>query len=209
LAATPLLFGVTAPIILASAYMLGSFPSAVLYTKIHAGPDIYQVGSGNPGATNIKRFYGWRGFFVVFVLDAAKGAIATAIATTLATTANTTWLPGAAATLAIAGHCFPFWNPTKGGKGVATFIGCMTFFNWPLGMVTMSTWVTVYAITKIGSLGSMLGLAAAGIGVIGWGSIWPAGSFLTAVALIVFQHRTNLQHFKEGQLTRIIHEDFE
>jgi len=57
------------------AYLLGTFPSAVLVARA-SGVDIRSVGSGNPGASNVARVLGWRKGIWVFVLDAAKGALA-------------------------------------------------------------------------------------------------------------------------------------
>ena len=63
---------------IAVAYALGTFPSAVLVARAN-GVDITTEGSGNPGASNVARVLGWRRGIWVFVLDAAKGAIPAAL----------------------------------------------------------------------------------------------------------------------------------
>src|SRR3989304_3400252 len=56
-------------------YLLGSLPFGYLVAKAH-GVDIFKVGSGNPGATNVKRVLGAKAGNTVFALDALKGAVA-------------------------------------------------------------------------------------------------------------------------------------
>ena len=57
-------------------YLLGSIPFGVIIAKKN-GVDIYSVGSGNPGATNVLRSIGKPAGYAVFLLDFAKGLIAT------------------------------------------------------------------------------------------------------------------------------------
>ena len=60
------------------AYMLGTFPSALLIANAR-GVDITAAGSGNPGAANIGRTLGRKLGVLVFLLDGLKGAISTAV----------------------------------------------------------------------------------------------------------------------------------
>ena len=59
-------------------YLIGSVNFAVLVAKKH-GVDILQAGSGNPGATNVKRVLGKGPGNLVFALDALKGAAGTVL----------------------------------------------------------------------------------------------------------------------------------
>ena len=56
-------------------YLLGSIPFGVLVARKY-GIDIYKVGSGNPGATNILREIGKPAGYLVFFLDFLKGLVA-------------------------------------------------------------------------------------------------------------------------------------
>ena len=49
-------------------YLLGSIPFGVIIAKKN-GVDIYSVGSGNPGATNVLRSIGKPAGYAVFLLD--------------------------------------------------------------------------------------------------------------------------------------------
>ena len=106
------------------AYLLGMFPSAAMVARA-SGVDITAEGSGNPGASNVSRVLGWKRGVLVFVLDAAKGAIAAGVGWTIDGRASAYICVGAAAL----GHMFPalrrFGSKRfAGGKGVATVGGC-------------------------------------------------------------------------------------
>ena len=56
-------------------YFLGSINFAVLVAK-YKGLDLFSLGSGNPGATNVKRAIGPFWGNAVFFLDFSKGYLA-------------------------------------------------------------------------------------------------------------------------------------
>ncbi|HTQ32187.1 MAG TPA: glycerol-3-phosphate acyltransferase, partial [Opitutaceae bacterium] len=58
-------------------YLLGSLPFGYLVARAK-GVNIFEVGSKNPGATNVRRVLGRGPGNLVFALDAAKGALAVA-----------------------------------------------------------------------------------------------------------------------------------
>lgn len=104
-------------------YLLGTFPTAVLVTRIatRGTVDIHMEGSGNPGGLNAAHVLGRRWGAVVMFVDAAKGFGAGLLGW---------WIGGPAgaylgATAAIAGHIWPVWARFRGGKGVATSGGAV------------------------------------------------------------------------------------
>ena len=105
---------------LALGYLLGSIPFGLIFTRLTGGPDIRSIGSGNIGATNVLRT-GRKGLAAATLLaDALKGTLAVIVAGM--------WGPNTALLAALGaflGHLFPVWLGFKGGKGVATFLGCL------------------------------------------------------------------------------------
>jgi acyl phosphate:glycerol-3-phosphate acyltransferase len=97
-------------------YVIGLFPSADLVTRVatRGAVDLRASGSGNPGGLNAARVLGKKWGLLVIVLDTAKGALAGFIGLALGDAAAY-----AAGTAVIAGHCWPFYNGFRGGKGVA------------------------------------------------------------------------------------------
>ena len=96
-------------------YILGALPFGFWIAKAH-GVCIFDVGSGNPGATNVLRMVGKKAGYTVFFLDALKGMVATFIGLKLQ-------YPYVGLVGALVGHGFSFFIRFKGGKGVATLIG--------------------------------------------------------------------------------------
>src|SRR5258707_1149814 len=59
-----------------AAYLLGSIPFGLLFTKLFVGGDVCKAGSGNIGATNVARVAGPLAGILTLLFDAAKGAAA-------------------------------------------------------------------------------------------------------------------------------------
>lgn len=176
------------------AYLLGSLDFGVMVPRVF-GVDIYAVGSGNPGTSNVFRTMGKKAAGLVLVGDALKGVVAVAVASL--------WLgdtTGAAAGFAaVVGHIFPAWHRFKGGKGVATAIGAVLWLVPVVGIVLGAAWLAVVLITKTASLAS-LGVMVAyvpGFALAGrrGSELWWAAA---TAALVVFRHRGNIARIVTG-----------
>jgi len=144
-------------------YLLGSVNFAVLVAKRH-GIDILKEGSGNPGATNVKRVLGKGPGNLVFALDALKGAAGTYLPFFLADAVSPgaprfeVLVAGLAGTLL--GHCFSCFLGFKGGKGVASTIGGLLVLL-PIPIVIGAVlWAIAFYATRYVSVASLaLGLS--------------------------------------------------
>ena len=58
---------------------------------------------------------------------------------------------------AFLGHLFPVWLGFKGGKGVATFLGCLIGLFWPAALAFAVVWLAVAFITRYSSLAALIG----------------------------------------------------
>lgn len=106
------------------AYGFGTIPSAVIAVKLAGrggGDDLDPRvdGTANPGAANVSQLVGKRWAAAVTVVDIAKGAMGSVVGRVLVGPVGA----HLGATAAVAGHCYPLWPGSKGGKGVATSIG--------------------------------------------------------------------------------------
>ncbi len=118
-------------------YLLGSFLPAyflVLWTK-HV--DIRTVGDHNPGATNVKRNFGYALGAAVAAYDLTKGLVAMLIAYWLFKAP--TDVVAAAGFAAILGHKFPFYLQLRGGRGIAATVGIFVFLLGKVASESMST----------------------------------------------------------------------
>src|ERR687893_2628802 len=132
-------------------YLLGSIPFGLVLTRLAGLGDVRKIGSGNIGATNVLRT-GRKGLAAATLLaDALKGTLAVAIAWQWG--ANTAIL---AALGAFLGHLFPVWLGFKGGKGVATFIGCLLGLKPTAALAFAGLWLTAAAVTRYSSAAALL-----------------------------------------------------
>ena len=146
-------------------YLLGSVNFAVLVAKKH-GVDILKAGSGNPGATNVKRVLGKGPGNLVFALDALKGFVGTGLPYLLIAVVVEPPDPARRAEeqflLCIAGfvgtllgHCFSCFLGFKGGKGVASTIGgLLVLLPVPI-VIGAAIWGVVFALSRYVSLASI------------------------------------------------------
>ena len=144
-------------------YLLGSVNFAVLVAKRH-GVDILKAGSGNPGATNVKRVLGKGPGNLVFALDALKGLTGTALPHLLlrlnlglaADDAQALFLACAAGFVGtLLGHCFSCFLGFKGGKGVASTIGgLLVLLPVPI-VIGAALWALAFFATRYVSVASI------------------------------------------------------
>lgn len=147
-------------------YLLGSVNFAVLVAKRH-GVDILKEGSGNPGATNVKRVLGKGPGNLVFALDAFKGLAGTGLPLvlnkfiSLGLSPDELFFVGVAGFVGtLLGHCFSCFLGFKGGKGVAATIGgLLVLLPVPI-LIGASLWALAFFATRYVSVASLaLGLS--------------------------------------------------
>jgi acyl phosphate:glycerol-3-phosphate acyltransferase len=187
-------------LLLPVAYVIGTFPSASLVARAN-GIDIRAVGSGNPGASNVTRVLGWRKGIWVFVLDAAKGAIAAGLGLMVAGR-PAGYALGAAAVL---GHVFPVWQRFRGGKGVATGGGIFAVMSPIVFPILVALWFVLSKLTKKASLASIVvvALLPVGVGIVRQ-EAWEVAATIGLCALVMVRHLGNIKRLvtrKEHALT--------
>lgn len=186
-------------------YLLGALPFAVIIARLH-GTDIFLVGSGNPGATNVLRALGKGPGYACFALDALKGFAAASWPTwVLQVTADTAILLAVVGTLAaIVGHSFSVFIRFRGGKGVATTVGGLLGVNALVIAIGLVVWLLTFFTTRYVSLASILmglslPLASFTVGSGAWAE---KGLVLALAALIVMRHKSNIQRLVNGTENR-------
>lgn len=175
--------------LVAIAYVLGTFPSAILIARA-GGIDISTFGSGNPGASNVTRALGWRKGVWVYVLDAGKGAIAATLGLVVDGQPMAYWC-GAAA---IVGHMFPVFRQFRGGKGVATGSGVLLVVQPILAPLAVGLWWLVSKATGKAALGSVIAVALVPIALVVLDTpAWEFAAVAGLCALIVLKHAANIK----------------
>lgn len=120
-------------------YLLGSLPIAALLSR-RAGVDIFEVGTGLPGASNVMRNVGRVPAVVVLLGDMAKGALAVVIAKYLGVEESLLVLPAGAAVL---GHWRSIFSRFRGGDGLATLGGAIIALFPIFGLIAIAVAMVV------------------------------------------------------------------
>jgi acyl-phosphate glycerol 3-phosphate acyltransferase len=155
-------------LLIVAAYLVGSIPIGYLFGR-WKGINLFTVGSGNIGATNVGRVLGRKFGIAVFVLDFLKGALPVVLIVPIAKILNPdtesalgSWdtLRVGAATATFLGHLFPIFLGFRGGKGVATGAGAVLVLMPGPAAVAFLTWLAVVLASRYVSLASILAVAA-------------------------------------------------
>lgn len=193
--------------VLALSYLAGSIPWGFAIGKLN-GLDIRAHGSGNIGATNVRRVLGRNWGAACFVLDFLKGLlpvvlVGAKLGPVLTLSPELGQILAAAG--AVSGHVWPVWLGFKGGKGVATTIGALLAVSWFAVLICVGTWLTVYFLTRYVSVASLCAAVMLPVGQVISGLVrhhaivTPALGLLGLLAgLIIFRHRGNIQRLRAG-----------
>lgn len=185
----------------AAGYLLGALPFGYLVARAR-GVNIFEAGSRNPGATNVRRVLGHGPGNLVLALDAAKGALAVGWPLLRGGEAAAAAVAGLVA--ALLGHSFSCFTGFRGGKSVATAAGGFAVL-FPAGAaIALAVFGLTLAVSRYVSLSSMLGsvaLAAAAV-ALGRPPLIVAVS-CGAAAFVIFRHRSNLSRLLAGTESRI------
>lgn len=183
------------------AYAMGSLSSAVIVSQLFGLPDPREQGSKNPGATNVLRLGGTKAAVMTLIGDVLKGLIPVLIAKILGAGLIVLGLVGLAAFF---GHLYPVFFEFKGGKGVATALGVLTGFAWPIGVTCVAIWFCVALTFRISSLSAIVAALLAPALV--WLFLGKPGLVVVTglmSGLLIWRHKDNIQRIIAGQESRI------
>ena len=183
-------------------YFLGSINFAVLVAK-YKGLDLFSLGSGNPGATNVKRTIGPFWGNTVFFLDFSKGYLAVFLSQSILVLEGLNYdLLGILGLLGtILGHTFSIFLKFRGGKGVATTMGgLLALMPWVL-LLGLAAWLMVFFSTRVVALASIVFAISLPI------SFYFLHNFsdvrwifcIVLAILIVVRHYSNIQRLLSGK----------
>ncbi len=186
------------------AYLIGSISPALIISRLVEKTDVRKYGSGNAGATNMVRNFGWLPGLATFALDMLKGATAVLLGK---------WAGGemgeaVAAVAAVLGHSYPIYYGFRGGKGVSTSMGAMLAIAPLHSLVVYAIAILVVVLTGIVSIGSLLGFTLELLMVL---LVFPnlvglpikiAMGILTVLTFI--GHRGNIKRLLNGTENKII-----
>lgn len=178
------------------AYFLGGVPVGVIVAA-RKGVNLFKVGSGNIGTTNVVRALGAKMGLLVWLGDVAKGLVAALVGLALARSEPAVAACGAAV---VTGHCWSPYLRFRGGRGIATSLGVLLVVDWRVGLLAFGVWIVVVVVTRIVSVASL----AAAVSLLPLVNIFHPTAplilmtgYLTCLAF--FRHRENIERLLRGE----------
>jgi len=208
-------------LVIVTCYLIGSFPTAYLVGKAQ-NIDIFEVGSGNMGGTNVARAVGMGWAIFTGVFDAAKGIFAVWLARDIILTEQIGVATSVAATVVVIGHNWSLFATLltfsfkegklqfifRGGKGAATAFGAMLMIQPFQILVAACIAIVIIFRTRYVSLGVLIGFAIANI----WLIVLVGTQFqqpvlllyVVALSLMLYvRFRENIQRLMSGTERRL------
>ena len=137
--------------VISLSYILGSFPSGIIFAKIFKLKDLRTIGSGNTGTTNVLRTGNYTAAALTLVLDFGKACIAVYLSQIV----NEKLILISSLAILI-GHIFPLWLKFKGGKGFACYLGIIFMINFYLFIFISLIWLITFFAKRVSSLSALL-----------------------------------------------------
>ena len=197
-------------LLIITAYLIGSIPSALIISRKYFGIDIREYGSGNMGATNSFRILGAKYGTIIMVMDVLKGMLAVGLFYLLpyyiSNELERTNFMIALGLSSVIGHIFPVFADFKGGKGVATLLGMILAIQPYVALTCIGVFLIVLFLTRYVSLSSILGAIMLPISVL-W--IWNEDEltyriFAMLVAImVIITHQKNISRIIKGAENRV------
>jgi glycerol-3-phosphate acyltransferase PlsY len=147
-----------AGLIIIFGYLVGSIPTAEIFSKMLRGIDLREVGSGTVSSTGIYYHVSRPMIVVVGILDIFKGALPTWLALRMDLGL---WVAVLAGLAAIVGHDWPLYLGFVGGRGLSPFMGLLLVlypwgFPWLLAFLALGR--LIGGGTAVGALLGLIGL---------------------------------------------------
>jgi glycerol-3-phosphate acyltransferase PlsY len=201
-------------------YLLGALPFGYLVARAK-GINIFEHGSKNPGATNVRRVLGEkfgpsgkRLGNLVFLLDAVKGAAAGSWMLLAANFVGEgagwdpitlVWMQVVGVIASLIGHCFSCFTGFKGGKGVATAVGGLLVLIPLAILIAAAVWAATFYSSRYVSLASILAALVLPIAAFFLGRPPLLIGLAVVVALLVIvRHRANIVRLMNGTENRFV-----
>ena len=201
---------------IAASYLIGSFPTAYIVGKAR-NVNIFEVGSGNMGGTNVARALGKGWALLTIVGDVTKGVFAVWLARDIILPQQIGVATSVAATSVVVGHNWSLFATVltasiregklrlivRGGKGAATAFGAMLMIQPFQSLVAAAIAIYIVARTRYVSLGVLIGFAVANV----WLILLVGTEFqkpilllyaVTLSVMLLLRHRGNVQRLLAG-----------
>jgi glycerol-3-phosphate acyltransferase PlsY len=199
----------------AVSYLLGSVSFGIIFTRLYAGAEVRDMGSGNTGMTNVLRTAGAVPGFLTGAGDFAKGALAMFLSGWLFGLAGMDPYVGKclAAACALAGHLFPIFFQFRGGKGVMTTFGILLMLDYRILIAVTLIFAAAFVFCRTVSLSALISMtfmpllnlgAAILSGTPGFDMLFSTIFTALITSLLYFTLRDNIKRLREGSEPKLV-----
>jgi len=195
---------------LLAGYVLGGISGGHVAGRIY-NTDVREHGSGNLGATNVLRTLGWKAAAITFAVDVLKVILPVLIVRYVLFPQYAPYsyesqlLVLYIAFGAVIGHNFPMTLNFHGGKGVACLAATILMFDWRMAIVEIIIFVSIVAITKYVSVGSIVVSVVFFLWIYFVHDATLHMAFIAAAfpVSVIFMHRSNIKRLMQGTENKI------
>jgi glycerol-3-phosphate acyltransferase PlsY len=155
--------------------------------------------------SNVLRTGGGKAAAVVLALDIGKGVVVVILAREMVGT-HVAEVVGAL--VALVGHNWPIFLGFRGGRGILTALGGLSMMTPVPAVVATATFIVMAFGSRYISLGSIIGVLAGAASLVGLALAgWYSNTYMlfagAAAAMIIWQHRDNIQRLIKGNERRL------
>jgi glycerol-3-phosphate acyltransferase PlsY len=188
---------------LVASYLIGAIPTGYVVAKKLKGIDIREHGSGNVGATNVRRVVGKKAGLFVLIFDFFKGFVPVFVAPYLVPEMPEEWRI-AIALAASVGHSRSIFLGFTGGKAAITTLGGLFALEPLAGVLIGLMAFLIIKVTRFVSLGSITAAFTAPILLYVMDAHWSHIVFaIFGACFIIYLHRANIGRLIKGTENRI------
>ena len=187
-------------------YLIAAMNPAIILSKKILKQDIRSLGSKNAGTTNAIRTMGKGIGALVFILDILKVVVSYGVISLLSwlfkldmnTTVKTLYILAS-----VIGHSYPIYYGFKGGKGVAVFLMSALIVDFKTAMICVAMGVVVILISRMVSLGSIVGTCSLVILDIFTSTNYNFILICIVAILVAYNHRANIERIIAGKENKL------
>ncbi|MCF2620841.1 glycerol-3-phosphate 1-O-acyltransferase PlsY [Collinsella tanakaei] len=199
-------------------YLICGIPFGLILGRIMGHVDIRKSGSGNIGTTNALRVAGPKVAAATLLFDVLKGVICINISRFVIAAvgwgaprgfeagSGEDWVIALVALACLYGHIFSPYLKFHGGKGIATGVGILFGYFWPLALIHLAIFIVLVAITKYVSVGSIATAAVVPLTMyIAFPQMSPVALAIWALLgwTVVWAHRGNMKKLAAGNENKL------
>lgn len=187
-------------------YLIAALSPSIIISKRVLKKDIRELGSKNAGTTNAIRTMGKSIGIIVFVLDILKVVISYGLVFLLGvifkeeitSTVKTLYILAS-----VIGHSYPVYYGFKGGKGVAVILMSAIIVDWKIALICIAVGIVVILVSRMVSLGSMIGVVCLAILSIFMESNYNILLITITIAIVIYNHRENITRIIAGKENKL------